>query len=295
MAVNKTILAQHSKYFEDCASSSDNVMTFDSKIVSFAALETLVQSMDSGKLTPTMDDVESLIYAADYLQIHSAIINLFDFIENQIVDQWQSFETMDKPFLILCLRLFPVKRANEKRSSCKFAVKSLPFADGIRRLHMEIPFVLVHHFKRIMNEPMVLKLEESLLRELLLSDYLLISEEEVLRTIKVWVYYDFPARRDAFRRLVRCLRPDDTLTVSCQAYPPLHNVSRTATLPQPQFIVDELACSCTHSCECLTSVGFVVSILAHKLNSKFKDPNGPLIWKKRCPVRFVPPSASTNK
>lgn len=73
-------------------------------------------------------------------------------------------------------------------------------------------FVLAYHFERIWNEPEILYLSHNDLMDILDSKYLMISEKEVLRTIKMWINVDWDERKQYFRSLLRCVRPD--LTVS---------------------------------------------------------------------------------
>lgn len=75
-------------------------------------------------------------------------------------------------------------------------------------------------FRRVLHEVDVIRLlNEDRIFELLKSCYLNISEEDVLKTIKVWISYDYDARRPSFQKLLHCIRPLESLRVCGDTFP----------------------------------------------------------------------------
>lgn len=64
-----------------------------------------------------------------------------------------------------------------------------------------------------MYDRAVLQLDYASLRLLLDSDFLRISEEQVLAVIKIWINNDFKDRQQYYGQLLRCLRFDEKVQV----------------------------------------------------------------------------------
>lgn len=219
LQANKTTLAAHSKYFEGSVSFADSELSFDPKIITFEVLDKLVKFMESDVFKPTMDDVELLFYSADYLQIESAIKILVEFLHVEAGKQMKNLEATPKEYLLVYLRLYPTLRSYELKENYDHTTQDIShFIQNFRGSNVLRPvcirFLIAANFKKVINELPVLELSEENLFEILSSDDLRVSEEDVLRTCKMWTYYDMSERRDAFPRLVRCIRADKTMTVS---------------------------------------------------------------------------------
>lgn len=214
LEVDQTILVKQSKYFEGCDSfSSKENIVFDSKIVSFGALQALIVYLETGKLEPKLDDLELLFIAADYLQIDSATALLVVYLHEVVPSQLNVIRKFTKELLLMYLRIYPlVYRYEIKHNYQHITIQDKFHAKEISE-SICIRFVLAQHFDRIMNEIEILDLDRDCIYELLTSDYLLITERDVLRTIKLWVNYDLNERRKYFCGLTKCIRPEPNLTV----------------------------------------------------------------------------------
>lgn len=221
LKANKTVLAKHSKYFQGTITFAEGEVTFDPKIVAFDVLDKLVKYMETGTFKPTMDDAEQLFYAADYLQVEGALSALVEFLHTEANRQMKDLENTPKEYILIYLRLYSQFRRYETKENFEHAtldignmIKGNRTSTNVIR-PVCIKFLIAVHFKKVINELPILEMEEDHLFELLSSDDLRISEEDVLRTIKMWCFYNLEARRDSFPKMVRCLRVDKSMTVSC--------------------------------------------------------------------------------
>lgn len=205
MEADLTILTKHSKYFEGCASFPKNEIIFDSKIVTFVALDALIKFLDSNNLKIDNSNVEELVIASDYLQIDSALDLLIKYLHNQIMNlRWSDkFNTMRKSTILLYLRLYSIIRRHEIATGYIY-----PIFDNNTLVN-----VMANKLNMVLHEINLYQLDEERLHELLVCDYLQLTEETVLKTIKLWINFDLEARKGSFERLVRCVRPDETITV----------------------------------------------------------------------------------
>lgn len=222
LKANKSVLAKHSKYFQGIVTFGEGEVSFDPKIVAFDVLDKLVKYMETGTLKPTMDDAEQLFYAADYLQIEGAMGALVEFLHSEASRQMKDLENTPKEYILLYLRIYSQFRRYETNNKhvehamldIGNMIKGNRAPSNVIR-PVCIKFLIAVHFKKVINELPILEMEEDHLFELLSSDDLRISEEDVLRTIKMWCFYNLEARRESFPKMVRCLRVDKSMTVSC--------------------------------------------------------------------------------
>lgn len=218
MKANLTVLAQHSKYFEGNASfSADGEVTFDSKIVSFAALKKIIAYLVSADLNPTIEDFDKLWLAADYLQIDAALELLFQFLYKDLEMEMKCLSDTPKAKLLVYLRSYAFTRRYEIKTNYEYKKMTLNYTQYKETYEHSAPIfigvILSYHFQRIWNEPEVVNLDLQWLREIIVSNYLLISEEEVLRTVKMWVNYDLNTRKKSFQTLLKCVRPGLSVSI----------------------------------------------------------------------------------
>lgn len=169
---------------------------------------------------PSLDDLELLFIAADYLQIDSATALLVVYLHDVVASHMGATRKLTKELLLMYLRIYPLVYRYEIKHNYKHKMMEIDilkeFPAPIEQfLHIPvcIRLVLTQHFYRIMNEIEILDLDRDCIYELLTSDYLLITERDVLRTIKLWVNYDLNERRKYFCGLTKCIRPEPNLTV----------------------------------------------------------------------------------
>lgn len=160
-------------------------------------------------LRPSLDDLETLFIAADYLQIDSATALLVVYLHDVVASHMGATRKLTKEQLLMYLRIYPLVYRYEIKHNYQhrtFYAKEMSIPICIR-------FVLAQHFDRIMNEIEILDLDRDCIYELLTSDFLLITERDVLGTIKLWVNYNLNERRKYFCGLTKCIRPDPDLPV----------------------------------------------------------------------------------
>lgn len=206
---DKGVLARNSKYFKAAISFGEKEITFDPAIVTYPALKDLVESMVTKRINPPpITKWTDLARAADYLQMKT---NLVPFIYKSL-KHIKQLPRVSKQDLMELLRLYPLVRDHERDATCQKTefflneLNGVPIPSSIRKV--SLTFILAVNFKCIMFELPVLRLDEDLLVQLLSSNDLDISENEVLRVIKTWIIHDLVARRDSFPKLLRCVRPD---------------------------------------------------------------------------------------
>lgn len=119
---------------------------------------------------------------------------------------------MCKERLLIYLRTYPTLRRYQAMNRWQTPKTTLKYNFNNKLYEAQAPvcigLVLSYHFQRIWNEVEVLRLDFNHILELLNSDFLMISEEDVLRTVKMWVNFDLADRRRYFKQLLRCVRPD---------------------------------------------------------------------------------------
>lgn len=213
---NLAVLVKHAKYFEGVTSFEDRKVTFDAKIVSFEALKLLIKFMDTGDLQATRDNAQSLIIAADYLQFEEALRKAVSFLYDDLSDAMKmDMESIPKHVLIAYMRIYGIVQRFEVRTNFEVVKVEVRTEKGAKLVvPVHLTFILAHHIKRIMSHWLFLELHSSLLRELLGSDYLCLSEEQVLRTITMWVNHNQKGRLVHMMDLLFCVRIDETMTVS---------------------------------------------------------------------------------
>lgn len=156
--------------------------------------------MDSGELTTTLNDVEQMILAADYLQMDSAMELLYPQLFE--IHSFHRRDWTPKRTILMWLRLYNIIREH----AIKMKIER-------NRYHCFVHST-AEQFRRVLHEVDVIRLlNEDRIFELLKSCYLNISEEDVLKTIKVWISYDYDARRPSFQKLLHCIRPLESLRV----------------------------------------------------------------------------------
>lgn len=198
-----SILADKSKYFEDCVSFAEKGITFDSKIVPFFALENLVQHCCDCEshyfLQAKPEEFEQLIVAADYLQMEHAMKVLCERFSYTIPSRLSgSGDQLPKATIHMWLRLYNIIGKQKGFDETKMNW----FGERMAR-----------QLKRVLHEVHFFKLDEDRLYDLMSSSHLRLTEEEVLKTIKAWINYDYEERKTSFGRLARCIRPHPDLTV----------------------------------------------------------------------------------
>lgn len=221
LEVDRNVLVKHSKLLRESHPHAINQkVVFDSKIVSFGALQMLVEYFKTGKLEPKLPDLELLLIAADSLQTDWAMAHLFKYLHEVVASQISDMRKLTKELLLTYLRMYPLVYRYEKKYKFQHKIIKMPIPKedaSLPQAYLNIPvcitFVLAHHFERIMNEPQILDLERDRIYEILSSDHLHISERDVLRTIKLWVNYKLKRRKKHFVGLTKCIRPDPNLPV----------------------------------------------------------------------------------
>lgn len=195
-----SILAEKSKYFEGCVSFVEKEITFDSKIVPFFALENLVQyCCESRALYPKPEDIEQMIVAADYLQMENAMKALCERFSYTVPSRQAGYgDQLPKATIHMWLRLYNIIGKQKGFDETKMNW----FGERMAR-----------QLKRVLHEVHFFKLDEDRLYYLMSSSHLRLTEEEVLKTIKAWINYDYEGRKTSFGRLARCVRPHPDLTV----------------------------------------------------------------------------------
>lgn len=203
LKANRLLLAEYSEYFKGSHSFEGNSFTFDSNIVAFSALEILVEFIESGKIEPTMENVEQLIQTADYLQINSALAELASFLHKDL----KTPRTVSKPRLLLYLRLYANIRRQEVDPNY---IGNL--SEGGLGVH-NVKSVLGINIRNVLNDITVLELDQFHFEDLLASDSLRLTEADVLGLVKRWIYHDYEKRNQSWEKLLPCVRVDNVLTV----------------------------------------------------------------------------------
>lgn len=217
----KSDLSASSKYFEAMFQSSFNESTshticLGGDVISFRILEMLVVFMESKSLKPTEATIEQLIVAADYLQIGSALRFLSDYLYTDLGSK--KMDDIRKGAIHMLLRLIDILCRHAKASGYTHCTRTVTYYNNNSRPQAikctnEVNLYLAYHFKTVMYDHGLLKLDIDTFEKILKSDFLRLSEEEVVRIIKIWTNFDFENRKQHYGALIKCVRFDETMTV----------------------------------------------------------------------------------
>lgn len=220
----KADLIASSQYFETMFQSSfnestSNTITLSGDVVSFKILEMLVVFMESKALKPTEATVEQLFVAADYLQISSALRVLCDYLYGDLGTR--KLDDIRKGAVHMLLRLIDILSRFAKGSGYTYSTRTVTYINNHSRPQAikctnEVNLYIAYHFKTVMYDHGLLKLDFETFEKILRSDFLRLSEEEVVRIIKIWTNFDFETRRPHFGALIKCVRFDEAMTVRGQ-------------------------------------------------------------------------------
>lgn len=245
----KSELIAASTYFETLFHSSFNESTSDTitlggDVVSFQVLEMLVVFMESQALRPTEATVEQLFVAADYLQISSALRVLCDYLYADLAAK--KLDDIRKGTVHMLLRLLDILSRFARASGYTYGTRTVTYINNHARPQAikctnEANLYLAYHFKTVMYDHGLLKLDIDSFEKVLRSDFLRLSEEEVVRIIKIWTNHAFDERRQHFGTLIKCVRFDETMKVD--------------------FIMEEVL----DFVDCSAAKDYVISIFAKKL------------------------------
>lgn len=206
------------KQLEQELDPGNSIVLEPDNVANFNVLELLVGFMQSSVLVPTESSIENLCYGADFLEMNSALVVLFQFLIDQMPTK-KSWE-MDRKQVLMYLRLlnviskhlqlFPTDPRRIPLSYCQGPDKIVKTLNFLRKPQ----FFISYHFKSIMYERSLMELQFRSLYNLLLWDSLRIPEEDVVRTIKMWINYNFEDRINRYRFLLRAVRFDPEMKVN---------------------------------------------------------------------------------
>lgn len=197
--------------------STSNTITLGGDVISFKVLEMLVVFMESKSLKPTEATIEQLIVASDYLQIGSALRVLSDYLYTDLGTK--KMDDIRKGTVHMLLRLIDILTRHAKASGYTHSTRTVIYYNNNARPQAikctnEVLLYLAYHFKTVMYDHGLLKLDIDTFEKILKSDFLRLSEEEVVRIIKIWTNFDFNNRKQYYGSLIKCVRFDETMTVS---------------------------------------------------------------------------------
>lgn len=216
--MKKSILCSYSNYFERSFSFEDNSeIKFDPKIIPLPTLNLLVKYMQTDELKPTLDNIESLFHAADYLHMDMCLEVLMRFLHDDMATQQPG--KMKRSIILIYVRLLPIICRYKKDIGFECAkIKLVPVLNGADQSYWDCSVYaygyIAMRFKSVMYEKCVLELPYDCIKGILDINILNIPEEDVARTVKMWINYDFDARQQHFPTLIRCMRFDKTMDVS---------------------------------------------------------------------------------
>lgn len=229
---NLSDLMANSKYFAsrlaghlspESSHLSDSVIFDPDEIPTYHVLKQVVQFLSSETNTNAAvlaeSHVEQLIYAADFLQIDSVLRLLLAHLRIRMPNNCHP-EDMDRRQVMLFLRLLNVLTRHWHLHSVEWdSTGTMICCEKHEKLtgpmtYEKTPqFYICYHFKSIMYEHALVTLTYRSIYALLLSDDLRISEEDVVRTIKMWINFDYKARIQHYSFLLKCVRFDPEMKV----------------------------------------------------------------------------------
>lgn len=257
--------------------STSNTVTLSGDVVSYKTLDILVVFMETKYLKPTENTIEQLFVAADYLQMNSALRVLCDYLYSDLGTK--KLDYIPKGTVHMLLRLYDILNRFAKLTGYTYSTRTVTYVNSSTQRPQpikctnEVLLYVAYHFRTIMYDHELLKLDVDTFEKVLKSDFLRLSEEEVVRIIKIWINFEFQDRRKHFGTLIKCVRFDEAMTVD--------------------FIMEEVL----DFVDCSAAKDYVISIFAKKLGYK-KDISdiGPTNPKMRIHRRFDPKqdSKATN-
>lgn len=263
-----------SKYFETMFHSNFNdrnsaTITIGGDVINFNVLEKLVVFMESKALKPTDATLEQLFVAADYLQISSALRVLSDHLYTDLGSK--RLDDVRRSCVHRLLRLIDILTRFAKSSGYSHLTRTVMYPTNSRpspiKCSNDAVLYIAYHFKTIMFDHALLKLDYSVFERIVKSDFLRITEEEVVRSIKIWINHDYQERKKYFGPLIKCVRFDDTMSVD--------------------FLMEEVLDFADSEAENGAAKDYVISILAKRLGySKDISDLGPSNPKKRIHRRW---------
>lgn len=271
LQVIKSVLCKHSKYFQNRFSfgNQQTLVTFDPAIISFANVKLLVQYMQTNTLNPTMNNIEQLIFAADYLQMDAALEILMKFLHDDMAKRVPG--NIDKGIILMYMRLLDIIERYIEQTGYEETELRMKAVGGIGWIVPISASVYIGLcFKSVMYDQQVLEMSYGCLEYVLSSHILGISEEDVARTIKMWCNHDLATRKRLFPELIRCVRFDPNMKVK-NIKIQLQSLVYLIVLFefQLEFIMEELLCTCKNTtCKCLSAKDYVLVILGLRCGYK---------------------------
>ena len=161
-----------------------------------------------------MENLESVMVAADYLQFDAALGKAVDFLHDDLSERMRNIHDIEKKYLLMYLRVFDITERFTRRVKYEH-----PKIDNIKtkkttyNWEVRLLNVLLTEMERIMYHPLFLKLDFWLVDYVLGHKSLNLSEKEVLRVAKLWVRHDMKNRIKCLPKLLSCVRIDSSITV----------------------------------------------------------------------------------
>lgn len=186
---------------------------------SISALEALINFMETGELQPTIDNIEKLLLVTlSFLWEREAALKiLVDFFYDDMSKRYPG--QIDRSLLLMYCRIWTTVECSAYVIGFKIlrhimiGVNDRGQEKGQYCFLMNITIFIAAGFQSIMFDKFVLDLPVEYIRCLLDADLLNLSEEDVLKTIKMWINHDFEARRIHFPDLIRSMRFDKDMKV----------------------------------------------------------------------------------
>lgn len=249
VSTKKSVLVSNGMKIEPDIKSSLLIVKYPGP-PSIAALEELIKFMETGEFQPTMDNIEHLIYVTVSFEweMESALKILLDFLHGNLAKRNPG--QTDRKIILMFVRFWKdfeycVNRIGYKSPLHRMIpVNALGQENEPFKIVLSPPRFIYAGFQSIMFEKCVLDLGVNYMRWILDAQILNITEEDVLKTIKMWINHDYDARKQHFPDLIRCMRYDENMRID--------------------FIVEQLLCGCKVACDCLTAKDYVVAILGQR-------------------------------
>lgn len=163
-------------------------------------------------LKPSLDNLEHLFYAADYLKMDSALKILYNYLHEQLLAK-EDPTNISKANLLMYLRIFNIVHNYQTDHDIEPSSQELLILDKSRGCQISLVFFLAIHFERVMLDKAVLQLEPENLYDILVSNVLNLPGRDVMRTIKSWVNHDYEKRKESFESLLECVYYSNELMV----------------------------------------------------------------------------------
>lgn len=192
---------------------------FDAKDVpNFNVLLQVLRSDEVPVIPASELELEDLIKTADFLKNDAALYYLSTYLKVNLPKNGPKY--VDRQQVLLYLRLYNIllrtgflSMIKSDRTGLMHCCQTHATVRNALTYDITPQLFISYHFKSIMYEREVLELSYESIYTLLVGDYLRISEEDVVRTIKMWINYDYTKRRRYYGVLLRCVRFDAKIKV----------------------------------------------------------------------------------